>query len=159
VGHLGEKKVFRCIASQTKDLSLLAFYADCHHAVSPIKSGVRVALTYQLKLNGPARAAHPQISGDILERLTTCAREHFTKPVLKRYRQSEPAPPERLVYLLDHEYTQRSLAWNYLKNGDRGRVAALRAAAERLDCECFLALAEVHEMWTCADDDPDYRCG
>jgi hypothetical protein len=63
------------------------------------------------------------------------------------------------VYLLDHEYTQRSLSWNYLKNGDRARVAALRAAAERLDCECFLALAEVHEIWMCEDDYPRYRYG
>lgn len=73
---------------------------------------------------------------------------------MKRFSQTEPSPPERLVYLLDHEYTQRSLSWNQLKNGDGARVAALRAAAERLDCECFLALAEVHEMWTCEDDYP-----
>lgn len=32
-----------------------------------------------------------------------------------------------------------------------------RAAAERLDCECFLALAEVHEIWMCEDDYPGYR--
>lgn len=159
VEHRGEKKVFRRIGSQTKDLSLLAFYADCHHAVSPIKSGVRVALTYQLRLKGSSKAALPQIRGNILKRLTTYVREHFEKPVIKRYSQSAAAPPERLVYLLDHEYTQRSLSWNHLKNGDRARVAALRAVAGRLNCECSLALAEVHETWTCEDEYPDYRYG
>jgi predicted 2-oxoglutarate/Fe(II)-dependent dioxygenase YbiX len=159
VEHRGEKRVFRRAASQATDLSLLAFYADCHHAVSPIKSGVRVALTYQLRLGGRSKAARPTLRGDMLDRLTTRLREHFAVPVVKRYIQSEPAPPERLVYLLDHEYTQRSLSWSHLKNGDGARVAALRAAAERLDCDCFLALAEVHETWMCEDDDPRDRYG
>ncbi len=159
VEHRGKKKVFRRIESQAKDLSLLAFYADCHHAVSPIKSGVRVALTYQLRLDGRSNAALPKVRGDVLERLITGVREHFAKPVMKRYSESEPAPPERFVYLLDHEYTQRSLSWNDLKNGDRARVAALRAAAERLDCECFLALAEIREIWGCDDEYPDFRYG
>lgn len=85
--------------------------------------------------------------------MTTYVREHFERPIIKRYDQSEGAPPERLVYLLDHDYTQHSLSWNSLKNGDRVRIAALRAAAERLDCECFLALAEVHEIWSAYEED------
>jgi hypothetical protein len=36
----------------------------------------------------------------------------------------EREPPDRLVYLLDHEYTQRGLAWNRLKNTDTARAAA-----------------------------------
>jgi hypothetical protein len=159
VEHRGEKKVFRRTESQGRELSLLAFYADCHHAVSPIKSGVRVALTYQLRLGRRSRAVRPKIRGDLLDRLTMGLREHFAVPIVKHYSQSEPVPPERLVYLLDHEYTQRSLSWSSLKNGDAVRVAALRAAAERLDCECFLALAEVHEMWMCEDDGPSGRYG
>jgi len=152
VEHRGETKTFRRLASQAKDLSLLAFYADCHHAVSPIKSGVRVALTYRLSLVGRSNDARPQVRADVVDRLTAEVRAYFAVPVVKRYDRSEPAPPERLIYLLDHEYTQRSLSWTHLKNSDGIRVAALRAAAERLDCECFLALAEVHETWMCEDD-------
>lgn len=158
VEQRGEKRAFRRVESQATDLSLLAFYADCHHAVSPIKSGVRVALTYRLSLVG-GRAARPQAPEQVVECLTAELRAHFTVPVVKRYDRSVPAPPERLVYLLDHEYTQRGLSWNHLKNGDGARVAALRAAAERLDCECFLALAEVHETWMCEDDYPRGRYG
>jgi hypothetical protein len=95
----------------------------------------------------------------VVEPLTAAVREYFAVPIAKRYNQSEPVPPERFVYLLDHQYTQRSLSWSHLKNGDRARVAALRAAAERLDCECFLALAEVHETWLCEDDDLRGRYG
>ena len=157
VEHRGEKKSFRRVDGQARELSLLAFYADCHHTVSPIKSGVRVALTYQLRLSAAAGAVRPSVPAAVVDRLAAGVQEHFAVPVTRPYGQAEPAAPERLVYLLDHEYTQRSLSWDRLKNGDRARVAALRAAAERLDCECFLGLAEVHEQWLCGDEDDGYR--
>ena len=75
--------------------------------MSPIKSGVRVALTYQLLLVGSSDA-RPHVRADVVDRLTAEVRAHFAVPVVKRYGHSEPAPPERIVYLLDHEYTQRS---------------------------------------------------
>ena len=58
-----------------------------------------------------------------------------------------PPRPNRLVYLLDHEYTQRGLNWSRLKGVDAERAARLRAAAERAGCQAVLALAEVKETW------------
>ncbi|MEW6755163.1 MAG: 2OG-Fe(II) oxygenase [Candidatus Latescibacterota bacterium] len=58
--------------------------------------------------------------------------------------------------LLDHEYTQRSLSWSRLKNSDAARAAALREVAARLDCGILLALADVHETWSCEDDEYEY---
>ena len=60
--------------------------------------------------------------------------------------------PNRLVFLLDHEYTQQGLSWNRLKGADAERAALLRAAAERAaaeraGCEAVLALSEVTETW------------
>ena len=52
------------------------------------------------------------------------------------------------MYLLDHEYTARGLSWARLKGSDARRAALLRAAAERADCDIFLALADVREMWS-----------
>src|SRR6266511_5873916 len=57
---------------------------------------------------------------------------------------SEGETPDRLVYLLDHEYTERGLDFARLKGKDRQRVSALLGTAERLGCEAYLALAEVH---------------
>ncbi|HSL83907.1 MAG TPA: 2OG-Fe(II) oxygenase, partial [Thermoanaerobaculia bacterium] len=68
-------------------------------------------------------------------------------------------PPDRLVYLLDHQYTERGFGWRRLKGDDAARAAALRSAAERAGCEVFLALAEVHETWNCFEpgwDEPRY---
>ncbi len=152
VEHRGEKKSFRRIKSQSTDLSLLAFYADCHHEVSAVSKGFRIALTYQLLLEGQSDAGPLKAPADLVNHLTERVREHFSVPIADRYRRTEPVAPERFVYLLDHEYTERSLSWNHLKNGDRMRVAALQKVAEQLDCEHYLALAEVHESWMCEDD-------
>src|SRR6185369_435601 len=49
VHHLEKKKVYR--GSRTA-LSLVAFYADCRHEVVEVRSGYRIALTYNLLLGG-----------------------------------------------------------------------------------------------------------
>ena len=156
VEHRGEKKRFHRLSGQSRDLSLLAFYADCRHEVRPVETGVRVTLTYHLLAGEPGERAAPS-QGAAVDRLLEMVRVHFETPIPGRL-GAAPAPPERLVYLLDHEYSQRSLSWDRLKSGDRARVGALRAVAARLGCELFLALAEVHESWTCEDAfDERYR--
>ncbi len=161
VHHHDEKKTFRGAKRGPKDLSLLAFYADCHHEVKPVVSGHRVVLTYHL-LHHPAttsRAPAPQSpsSSAGVDRLVDKVRAYFATPVAHAHGNPTAERPDRLIYLLDHEYTERSLAWTRLKNGDRVRADALRQVAERLDCEIYLALADVHENWTCEENEWDYH--
>lgn len=79
---------------------------------------------------------------------------------MTRGRSLDPeSTPDRLVYLLDHQYRQKGLGWNHLKNVDAVRVAALREVARRLDCDVALALADVHETWSCEDEDYGYGRG
>lgn len=151
VEHRGDKQTFRGAAQGPTDVSLLAFYADCRHEVKPVKSGHRIALTYHLLRRGEAKEM-PQIRPAAVESLSASIKEYFSTPVAPRYGRSAPQRPDRLVYLLDHEYTQKSLGWDHLKNGDRLRAMALREVAGRLDCEVYLALAEVHEIWQCEDE-------
>ncbi len=84
--------------------------------------------------------------------LVELVREYFSTPRPARPYQPAAPAPERLVYLLDHEYTQKGLSWQALKNGDVVRGALLREVAGRLDCEVVLALADVHESWSCEDE-------
>ena len=61
VEHQGEKVVDR---GSRRQLSFVAFYADCRHEVQPVKEGYRLALTYNLILEGgktaiTAAAAEP----------------------------------------------------------------------------------------------------
>jgi hypothetical protein len=133
-------------------LSLVAFYADCRHEVERVTSGYRVVLTYNLLLDGVTAAGRSPI-GRPVEAMVRHLRDYFATPRPEnRLAAGSEGPPDRLVYLLDHEYTQSGLGWQGLKNGDAARAALLRACAARLDCEIALALADVHEVWSCEDD-------
>lgn len=140
-------------------LTLAAFYGDCRHEIRPVKSGYRAVLTYNLLVQGQATASSVGTAPNI-EALTRRVRAFFERPSPPRWPgDRERGTPDRLVYLLDHEYTQRGLAWNRLKGADAQRVVALQGVAERLDCEISLALADVHETWACEQDAPGYGYG
>ncbi len=147
VEHGGRTATYR---SSKELLSFVAFYADCRHHVRPVTSGYRVVLTYNLLLKGDTVAAaaglvDPGLAAD----LARCLDEHF----------DDADEPTRLVYLLDHEYTQRALGWARLKGSDASRAAVIRAAAEAADCEVALALAEVHETWSAEEAEPSWHRG
>jgi predicted 2-oxoglutarate/Fe(II)-dependent dioxygenase YbiX len=162
IEHMGEK--VRYLASK-QPLSFIAFYADCTHEVRPVTQGYRIVLTYNLKLvrERAADSSHETSTtteGAPIEALAALLQEHFTTPSpAPRWNRDGTAgePPNRLVYLLDHQYTERGLAWDHLKGADATRVAALCAAAGRAGCEIALALADVHETWDCEEDDRQPR--
>lgn len=149
VEHHGEQATHRGSGSS---LTFVAFYADCHHQVRPVKSGYRLALTYDLVLEPSLSAPVFEPSAE-LQPLARSVKAHFETPLPPRWGGRDPRPPpDRLVYLLDHQYTQRGLSWDQLKNADARRAAALKEVATALDCEVFLALADVHESWSCEDE-------
>ena len=138
VEHGGKSVTYR---STRDSLSLVAFYADCLHQVTPVRTGYRVVLTFNLLMRGTPAASADGPVGELARYLG----EHFSSPEQVRYGSSEP--PKRLVYLLDHSYTERGLRWDKLKGADADRAALLRAAADKADCEAVLALAEIKETW------------
>jgi len=121
VGHNEEWKA--CRGSKTA-LSLVAFYADCHHEVLRVKSGYRITLTYNLLLHGDT--SRPEGDDGTVTELADLLREHFSTPVPRYYGGPAADPPN----CLDHEYTPSGLHWRRLKGADASRVALLRAAAE-----------------------------
>ena len=152
VGHNEEWKAYR--GSKTA-LSLVAFYADCRHEVLKVTSGYRITLTYNLLLHGDT--SRPEGDGGTAAELADLLREHFSTPVPRYYRGPAADPPNRLVYLLDHEYTPRGLNWRRLKGADASRVALLRTAAGKAGCEAVLALADIKTTHSAfKDDDDDY---
>ena len=104
VGHNEEWKAYR--GSKTA-LSLVAFYADCRHEVLKVTSGYRITLTYNLLLHGDT--SRPEGDDGTVAELADLLREHFSTPVPRYYGGPAADPPNRLVYLLDHEYTPRAL--------------------------------------------------
>jgi hypothetical protein len=140
IDHAGESTTYR---ASKEELTLVAFYSDCRHEVRPVRSGYRVTLTFNLLASTATSAPG---AGPVTE-LAHCLTEHFTTSATPRYGRRDLDPPNRLVFLLDHEYTQRGLTWSRLKGADAERAVLVRAAAERAGCETVLALAEVKETW------------
>ncbi|MEU4596715.1 2OG-Fe(II) oxygenase [Nocardia sp. NPDC023988] len=138
------------------ELVLTAFYADCEHEVLPVTTGHRITLTYNLITNTSAAAlpAPP-------DALTHQLRQHFTDPAQAEL-QSNGRPvhaPSRLVYLLDHQYTQRGLTFDQLKGADAARVSVLRSAAEVTDCGTALVLVEICETFEGRFEDSEWMYG
>ncbi|MFI8746368.1 2OG-Fe(II) oxygenase [Pseudomonas sp. NPDC077186] len=148
VSHQGQ--TLRARGSESR-LSLIAFYADCHHEVRPVKQGYRVALTYNLIAQHQGPVA--ELPAEKIGALADAVHAFWHRPAPPLWPGDEAGEsPDRLVYLLDHQYTQSGLSWTHLKGADALRVAALRKVAEQLDAEIFLALADVHETWSAEDD-------
>lgn len=148
VSHQGRELRARGSADR---LGVVAFYADCHHEVRPVKQGYRVVLTWNLIVRDGAKPA--EVPEQALAALAEALNVFWQTPQLRWSWDKQMELPDRLVYLLDHEYTQSGLSWSRLKGADAVRAAALRTVAQRLDAEIFLALADVHETWS-AEDGP-----
>jgi len=153
VAHGTEEVTYR---GPRANLSFVAFYADCRHEVRPVRSGHRVVLTYNLVLGGdapgPAELPVPAEVVEVLEAVADSLAAHFGA-------NTRTGSARRLVYLLDHEYTPRALSWSRLKGSDALRARVLHQAAQRGDCNVLLALADVHEVWSCYEPDRSWGRG
>ena len=152
VEHGGEKMQF---AGSTTALTFAAFYSDTRHEVLPVKSGNRIVLTYNLMRRGDITA--PAVSNpELIVRAADHLHRHFNTRRASRWgdgTQSTP-PPDRLIFLLDHRYSQRGLRLSHLKGADASRAAVLAEAAARSLCGVALAQVEIQETWNCHDAFP-----
>ncbi len=144
IDHKGTKKQFQSSRFPIDKLTLIAFYADCHHEVKVLKEGYRLALTYNLTIENDNKI---NISNE----------QNYYEPVMKSLRnyfieELEARSFKQYVYLLEHSYTQKGLSWGHLKNGDILRAKALKVAADLLDLEIYMSLADVQETWNCESD-------
>ena len=157
--HQHSKKVFHTSRFALDQLTCIAFYADCYHEVKKITQGYRIALTYQLILD-PSNQSKVTFDKNTsaYRALENALRGYFIeKPViLKENSFCSPPDPHYFVYLMDHSYTQRSLSQAHLKGADRQSFSALKAAADVLDLDITLALAEVRETWDCEANFDEY---
>lgn len=149
ISHRGESVRYKGSASS---LSFVAFFADTRHEVLPVETGHRAVLTYNLHLKGETNAtvADPALTSAAAELLN----RHFAHTPEPRWRGDREAlaPADRLVMLLDHQYTQRGLRRSHLKGDDAARVEILRQAAEIAGCQVAIAQAEIHETRECIEE-------
>lgn len=158
VDNQGVKKQFNSSRFSLDELTFVAFYADCHHVVKEVKEGYRMALTYNLTLENHPQKVNVPNEKKSFEKVVESLHHYFSNADDASETSYRIKSPRQCIYLLDHSYTQKGLSWNHLKNGDNLRAEALKAAAEALDLEIHMALADIQETWDCeVDYDSGYR--
>lgn len=153
VSHGGESRSYRHPDRHT--IGFVAFYADSLHEVRPVRTGRRVTLTFNLLVSRDPAA----VEVDPDDELAGLLAEHFGTPVTRRWLEQKSPPPNRLIVLLDHQYSQRGLSAGRLKGRDVEWVTRLRAAAEHAGCVTALALAEIRQTWSAHEDFRPWRHG
>ena len=90
IEHHDEKML---VGGSNSRLTFMAFYADCHHEVRPIRQGHRIVLTYNLIVEGDATPADAPASQ--IEALAQRIREFFETPRPPRWSGDREARPSR----------------------------------------------------------------
>ena len=137
IRHAGRQVEVDLSAREAGEVRYAAFYADCEHEVHPITSGHRICLIYNLVQqtksgrNLPAAPDHRESIALSAELLLKWAKQ--------------PDGPQKIVYLLEHHYTQAGLSFGALKNGDAALAQVLREAAIEADCALHLGIVHIEE--------------
>ncbi|KAJ3511864.1 hypothetical protein NLJ89_g3859 [Agrocybe chaxingu] len=150
VSHASKTKTVDFAPDSLYSSALLAWYTDVKHEVKPVKSGYRLALSYNLIHTAPPEVPQPCIP-DMSESVYALRRV-LRKWIDGRY-QNMPEPP-LVAYLLDHQYSTANLQHGHkaLKGADAHRVSFLRDIAE--DLGFIVGLASLtHNVTGAADDD------
>ena len=169
-----ETRVDMC-TEDPSELAYAAFYADCEHEVKPVVKGHRLALVFNLVRVADVPSYAPDFSreagriADWLTKYATRVRARERRPAAASGRISgwypgqdgEDATPEKLVWLLEHGYSEAGLSFFALKNLDEAVARALSEAADRAGCALYAAILHIKQSGAAIEewsgyDDPDW---
>ena len=174
VRHAGREIRLDLRCEDPSEAAFAAFYADCVHEVLPVTDGCRLTLVYNLLRRDRGRKLEPPSYDAETARLAALLRKWGDgKTMPTGAEPSDGDTPEKLVYPLEHAYTQAELGFAALKGADAAVAGVLAAAAPQADCELHLALLEVEESgmaeysgdyrrgrgWRDSDDDDEFEAG
>ena len=143
VRHRDQEVSLDMNASDPSELAYAAFYADCTHETRPVRQGFRLSLVFNLNLR-PGDKETPRDAPDHSDHIRNIREQ------LIRWRDGEYGP-DKLVWLLEHDYSEAGLSWDVLKNADSALAGVLKKAASQADCEIHAAILHIEEQGS-----PDY---
>lgn len=143
VRHLDREERLDLSCEDPSQVAFAAFYADCMHEVRPITSGCRLTLIYNLLRRGKDPAPEPPDYADQQAEVAALLREWAAE-----LENPDGDAPLKLLYCLEHVYTEAELGFEALKGADVTKVAVLADAAKQADCDAHLALVSI---WECGN--------
>jgi hypothetical protein len=144
IRHQGREARLDLRGHDPGEVAFAAFYADCVHEILPVTDGCRLALIYNLRRQaGPGHARTLQAPDYAKEQagLAVWMRRWADRLAGKNVEDV----PVKLVYPLEHAYTQAELGFASLKGVDAARAAVLAQAARTAGCDLHLALLTIAE--------------
>jgi hypothetical protein len=152
VKHKGQSVSLALQGEDVGQVSYGAFFADCLHELRPVTEGYRFCLVYNLIVEGKG----PPLRAPDYTKQTRKAAEFLRtwSDALLRPGDNEVQIPKKLVYILDHKYTQAGLSFAGLKNGDAAVASVLQIAAQEAGCDFWLAMVSISESGSA---EPIYR--
>ncbi len=137
VRHDGRETVQDLRTVDPGELRYAAFYADCEHEVRPVSRGHRVCLVYNLVMTARARGGQPTVPD-------TRPQVEAVSHILRAWADREDRA-SKIVYLLEHRYTEAALSFSALKGPDAVLADVFRKAADACDCALHLAMVHIEE--------------
>ncbi|XXH00494.1 hypothetical protein Hte_006840 [Hypoxylon texense] len=138
LSYAGEKYVIDTDKTSEFGLTSLCWFSDVTHEIKTLTSGYRLVLTYNIIYE----------SGICMSAGLLRKQSAHLRSLLKRWRTGAPSM-EKLVYVLEHKYTDSSLSLTDLKGRDRAVCQSLYEAS--LECEFTIFLADMNRTI----EDPD----
>ncbi|GJE87366.1 hypothetical protein PsYK624_034490 [Phanerochaete sordida] len=128
--------VYDCAPKSLLETSVMAWYTDVTHEIKPITCGYRLALSYNMLHTTTSLRPALQSQNSVAEKL---------QRVLLAWRgDTSGRAPQKLLFLLDHKYSEANLSAAALKGADAQRVAVLDALAKTHGFRLGLANAHCH---------------
>ena len=153
--HLrSEKKTLATDKSSAFGYSYLAWYADVNHSVKPVISGYRLVLTYNILhvSSDLASSRPPSILDDHKGNINKALAEWNSRF------DGAASPASRLLYMMEHEYSEANIGMGLLKGKDQLRASCLFDAAQQNGFHLFFAHF-VHTRSGGCDEDYYGHCG
>jgi predicted 2-oxoglutarate/Fe(II)-dependent dioxygenase YbiX len=144
IRHRQRSTIVDLRTDEPSELAFAAFYADCVHEIRPVTAGYRIVLVYHLVVRGAA-AAVLRAAPDFASQEEAIAARLWSW-------ESASAAGDKLVWLLEHQYSQAGLSFDVLKNADAALGRVLAGAAQRADHALYAGILSIHESGTVDED-------
>ncbi len=146
VRQKSKEKTIDLSTAEPSQLMYAAFYSDCEHEIKKVSSGNRVSIVYNLCITADDSVTARQ-SPDYTQSVDALADE------LAKWCNNDQAT-DKLIWILEHQYSESGLSFNTMKNGDLAVASALsEAVAQVPECEIYAANLEIQEQYYAYDND------
>ena len=150
VRHAAREETLEVSVRDPWELAYAAFYADCRHETLPVREGHRISLVYNVTVL-PGSSEHvPTSAPDPLARAEATAKQ------LQAWNREE-GRGDKIVWLLEHDYSQAGLSFDALKGVDSAVGRMLASAAEQAGCALHAAILHIEKNGMPANYDWGWR--